>query len=188
MRPKTIVAGAVLTAALALVAAPGIVGSRTISPVRALDEAAFQPLRPDGPGSTDIAVGPADPANRSANAIEAGGVFSEPGSGSAVSAIATVTGLHQPAAALGSVIKPPRYTMSGYASFYDNGTTAMRIPRGTVIRICGSGGCVDRVVNDYGPSARFRPVRVVDMYRPDFFAICGCGGSAGTTWVTVSIY
>jgi hypothetical protein len=28
----------------------------------------------------------------------------------------------------------------------------------------------------------------VDLYRPDFFAICGCGWYAGTTWVTVSVY
>ena len=81
--------------------------------------------------------------------------------------------------------KTPRYKITGYASFYDNGTTAMRMPRGTIVVICGAGGCVDRVVNDYGP---VKQIRVVDMYRPDFFAICGCGWWSGTTWVTVWIY
>jgi hypothetical protein len=81
--------------------------------------------------------------------------------------------------------KPPRYTLSGYATFYDNGTTAMRLPRGTVVVICAPGGCLERVVNDYGPQ---KEIRVVDMYRPDFFAICGCGWWAGTVWVTVSVY
>ncbi len=27
----------------------------------------------------------------------------------------------------------------------------MRLPRGTVVVICGNAGCVERVVNDYGP-------------------------------------
>ena len=47
--------------------------------------------------------------------------------------------------------KPPRYTLTGFATFYDNGTTAMRLPRGTLVVICGGGGCIERVVNDYGP-------------------------------------
>jgi 3D (Asp-Asp-Asp) domain-containing protein len=81
--------------------------------------------------------------------------------------------------------KPPKYSLSGYATFYYNGTTAMRLPRGTVVRICGDGGCIERTVNDYGPQKK---TRVVDLYKPDFFAICGCASWAGTTWVTVSVY
>ena len=42
----------------------------------------------------------------------------------------------------------------------------MRLPRGTVVKICGNGGCIVRVVNDYGPQKKSR---VVDLYRPDFF-------------------
>jgi len=61
----------------------------------------------------------------------------------------------------------------------------MRIPRGTRVVICGPGGCIERVVNDYGPQ---KPSRVVDLYRPDFFAICGCPSWAGTTTVTVYVY
>ena len=58
-------------------------------------------------------------------------------------------------------------------------------PRGTVVKICGKGGCIVRVVNDYGPQKKSR---VVDLYRPDFFAICGCPSYAGTTQVTVYVY
>ena len=32
----------------------------------------------------------------------------------------------------------------------------MRLPRGTVVVICGDGGCIERVVNDYGPQ---KPIR-----------------------------
>jgi len=81
----------------------------------------------------------------------------------------------------------PRFTISGAASFYDHGTTAMRdVPRGTTIVICGRGGCVQTVVSDYGP-ARYTG-RVIDMYRPDFFKVCGCGWWSGTTQVTVRVY
>ena len=62
----------------------------------------------------------------------------------------------------------------------------MRIPRGTVIVICGDGGCIERVVTDYGPSKAGG--RIVDMYRPDFFKICGCGWWSGTTEVTIKVY
>jgi hypothetical protein len=78
--------------------------------------------------------------------------------------------------------------MTGYATFYGNGTTAMRLPRGTTVIICGDGGCVERVIDDYGPSANAGLGRIVDLYTPDFFAICGCPWYSGTTWVTVSVY
>ena len=61
--------------------------------------------------------------------------------------------------------KPPKYTLHGEATFYDNGTTAMRLPRGTIVIICGGGGCIERVVNDYGPQ---KPSRIVDLYRAGF--------------------
>jgi 3D (Asp-Asp-Asp) domain-containing protein len=61
----------------------------------------------------------------------------------------------------------------------------MRLPRGTVVVICGDGGCIERVVNDYGPQKK---TRIVDLYRPDFFDVCGCEWFAGTTWVTVHVY
>lgn len=91
----------------------------------------------------------------------------------------------QPSVSAGMVWKPGRYTLSGWASFYDNGTTAMRLPRGTIVRICGAAGCILRTVTDYGPQ---KPERIVDLYRPDFFAICGCASWSGTTQVTVTVY
>ncbi|HEV7604067.1 MAG TPA: hypothetical protein VGO15_03815, partial [Candidatus Limnocylindrales bacterium] len=84
-----------------------------------------------------------------------------------------------------SIRKAARYTLTGFATFYDNGTTAMRLPRGTLVVICGGGGCIERVVNDYGP---IKKTRVVDLYRPDFFDICGCPWFSGTTTVTVYVY
>jgi hypothetical protein len=63
---------------------------------------------------------------------------------------------------------------------------AMRLPRGTVVRICGPGGCLRRVVNDYGPKASIRPIRIADVSYLDWLFICGqkshlhgkCRGSA----------
>jgi hypothetical protein len=40
-------------------------------------------------------------------------------------------------------------------------------------------------VNDYGPRSTSR---MIDLYRPDFFAICGCASWSGTTKVTVYVY
>ena len=182
------VACAALSAALALVAAPGVVGSRTPSPVRAIEAAAFQPLLSDASGATTSVAAADDPALRSANSLDTSARFAEPLAGAAqVGAVRPVVRT-QPVPAFRSSIKPPRYTLRGYASFYNNGTTAMRLPAGTVIRVCGAGGCLDRVVNDYGPSASFKPTRIIDMYMPDFFAVCGCPSYAGTSLVTVSVY
>jgi hypothetical protein len=182
------VACAALSAALALVAAPGIVGSRTPSPVRAIEAAAFQPLLSDTSGAATSVVAPADPALRSANALDTSARFAESLAGAAPVPLASATVRTQPVPGFTTTIKPPRYVLKGYASFYTNGTTAMRLPAGTVIRVCAARGCLNRVVNDYGPSASFKPTRIIDMYEPDFFAICGCPSSSGTTLVTVSIY
>ena len=61
----------------------------------------------------------------------------------------------------------------------------MRLPRGTIIRVCGAGGCLERTVTDYGPQGAGR---IIDLYRPDFFRICGCASWSGTTQVTVYVY
>jgi hypothetical protein len=184
MRPRTIIAGAALTASLTLVALPGLAGSMSPDSPRSVDLAAFQGFTLDQAraGPPD-AVGALDPALRSAGALTADATFSEPGVDVAAAPLGRPS-VAQPAGG-GFDWKPARYTMSGIATFYDNGTTAMRLPRGTVIRVCGSGGCLERVINDYGP---FGKGRIIDLYRPDFFAVCGCGWWSGTSKVTVYIY
>lgn len=174
-----------LTAALALVALPGLAGSRVLSPVEPVPASAFQQLTIlAGDQRSTASIGPLDDAHVSAGSITAETPIVEPvaapdaGTGGRVS-------LNQPDPGAASIRKTPRYTLTGYATFYDNGTTAMRLPRGTIVVICGGGGCIERVVNDYGPQ---KPSRVVDLYRPDFFQICGCASFAGTTTVTVSVY
>lgn len=187
MRPSRVVAGAALTASLALGALPGIAGSAGPRPISVVDPSAFQSVQVPASVATENAVEPLDAAFRSANQIDALAAFTEPGKEPArvVPGRPKVT---LPASPVGSVLKPPRYKLTGYATFYDNGTTAMRLPRGTTVVICGAGGCIERVVNDYGPSASAGLGRIVDLYRPDFFDICGCASWSGTTWVTVSVY
>lgn len=181
------VAGAVLTAALALVALPGVAGSQTLDPDRPIEAAAFQSvLTTSRSGDRTMEIRPLSAARRSAGFLATDDVFVEPGE--ELAAPPTRPSVGQPASAVHSALKPPRSTLSGYASFYDNGTTAMRLPRGTLVIICASGGCVQRIVNDYGPNAAIHPDRIADLYRPDFFAICGCPSFSGTTWVTVRVY
>jgi hypothetical protein len=180
------VAGAALTAALALGALPGIVGSAGPNPATVLDPSAFQSVQVPAFSTTVLAVEPLDGALESAGRLDADTVLTEPGT----APVRVVVGRPRvvvPAPHSGSTLKPPRYKLTGYATYYANGTTAMRLPRGTVVIVCGGGGCVERVVNDYGPVASYRN-RIVDLYTPDFFAVCGCPWFAGTTWVTVSVY
>ena len=174
-----------LTAALALAALPGLAGSRMPGPLEPIPASAFQQLAilADDPPST-ASIGPLDAAHVSAGAIAADTAIVDPASEPDSGPRGRLT-LDQPDPGSASVRKPPRYTLTGFATFYDNGTTAMRLPRGTLVVICGGGGCVERVVNDYGPQ---KPSRVVDLYRPDFFDICGCPWFAGTTTVTVYVY
>jgi hypothetical protein len=183
VRPSRTVAIAALTAALALGSLPGLAGSHEPSRDQQPTADAFREviLAATGGRSKTSIVAP-DSTYAAAGRLDPSAIFSEPGT---VAAPADRTVAKVPAVPAAWSWKKPRYKLSGYATFYDNGTTAMRLPRGTVIVICGAGGCIDRVVNDYGP---VKQIRVVDMYRPDFFAICGCGWWSGTTWVTVSIY
>jgi hypothetical protein len=185
VRPRTLVAGAALTAALVLVALPGLAGSQTRSPYRPVEAAAFQAVSIDATDDgSPQAIGPLDPAYRSADSLTSATQLIEPGTKVTRTVLRPKT--IEPAVSAAFSIKPPRTTIRGTASFYDNGTTAMRLPRGTVIRICGPGGCLERVVNDYGPV--ISTGRIVDMYRPDFFAICGCPSYSGLTTVTIGIY
>jgi len=175
----------VLIAALALVALPGLAGSRVPSPLEPLPVSAFQPLSiPANNARSALSIGSLDPAYDAAGSVAVDASFIEPGAARETGPRAR-SKLNQPDSSSGWVRKPPRYTLTGAATFYDNGTTAMRLPRGTTVVICGNGGCIERVVNDWGPQ---KPSRVVDLYRPDFFDICGCAWWSGTTKVTVYVY
>lgn len=186
MRPSRTVARAALTAVLALGALPGLVGSREPSAARDIEAGAFDQVNlattRDRQGDGQLVP---DAAGRSDGALKAADAFADPATGKATSTSArAIPGVGDPQPSWSW--KPPRQVIRGEASFYDNGTTAMRLPRGTVVVICGAGGCIERTVNDYGPSKAGG--RVVDLYRPDFFAICGCGWWAGTTEVTIRVY
>jgi len=185
----------VLTAALALVALPGLVGSRALSPIETVPAGAFQHLSvlANAPGSMPL-IGGFDDAHVSAETVGADTPIREPGA-PATGAARTRPKVDQPRTGASSIrtgalsaplpAGGPKRSVSGGATYYDNGTTAMRLPRGTIVKICGNGGCIVRVVNDYGPQKKSR---VVDLFRPDFFAICGCPSWSGTTQVTVYIY
>jgi hypothetical protein len=185
VRPRNLVAGTALTAALALVALPGFVDSRVPSRDRPIDAAAFQQVTTASDGGSSLTIDLPDDALRSAGALTADSRLFEPGKGARIPITKPV--FNVPTSTAGFDIKPPKYKLNGTATFYDNGTTAMRLPRGTVIRICGpTGRCIDRVVSDYGPIAGTG--RIIDLYRPDFFAICACPSWSGLVKVTVSVY
>ncbi|HEX2755286.1 MAG TPA: hypothetical protein VHM48_07475 [Candidatus Limnocylindrales bacterium] len=152
-----------------------------------LDPSAFQSVQVPAFASTDLAVEPLDAAHRGAGPIDSTTLLTEPGK-EPKRVVPTRPSVAVPGAHSGSALKPPRYKISGFATFYANGTTAMRLPRGTTVIICGAGGCIERVVNDYGPAANAGLGRIVDLYTPDFFAICGCASWSGTARVTVSVY
>jgi hypothetical protein len=185
MRPSRTVAKAALTAALALGALPGLAGSHQPSPDRPIDATAFREVilasSFDRSGSSIVTV---DAVSSSDGVLGPEAKFSE-GADSRVR-FPSRASVNLPTLSPSWSWKPPKYTVGGTASFYDNGTTAMRLPRGTVIVVCGAAGCLERVVNDYGPAAYTG--RVIDMYKPDFFAICGCGWWSGLTQVTIRVY
>jgi hypothetical protein len=176
----------VLIAALALVALPGLAGSRAPSPIEPLPVSAFQSLPVPADASRSVpSIEPLDGAHLSAGAVTDADIFIEPGEAPDFVGPTHRHVVDQPESGAVTAKKPPKYSLTGAATFYDNGTTAMRLPRGTLVIICGAGGCIERTVTDYGPS---RTDRIVDLYRPDFFAICGCASWSGTTTVTVSVY
>jgi hypothetical protein len=175
----------VLTAALALVALPGLAGSRAPSVVDPVPVGAFQPLAvPASEQRSTVSIAGLDGGYVSAGVVSQGSAFVEPGTAPQIGPISRSVAT-PPTPGSASDRKPARYTLTGEATFYENGTTAMRLPRGTTVIICGAGGCIERVVNDYGPQ---KPSRIVDLYRPDFFKICGCPSWSGVVDVTVYVY
>jgi hypothetical protein len=185
VRPSRLVVGPALIAALALAALPGLAGSRVPSPLEPLPASAFQPLSvPANNARSTVQIDPLDAAFAADGSLPESASFIEPGEAPDTGPT-TRAPVDQPDPHSAFARKPPRYTLTGTATFYDNGTTAMRLPRGTIVIVCGNGGCVERVVNDYGP---IKPSRIVDLYRADFFDVCGCPWWSGTTTVTVSVY
>jgi hypothetical protein len=187
MRPSRTVARAALTAALVVGALPGLVGSHQPAPTHQVEAALFEQVTlattPEQPGPGPFVL---DDAALSAGVLDETDGFAETGSVPATDLERRAAPDVQ-AAESSWTWKPPRFSLTGTASFYDFGTTAMRdVPRGTTIVICGAGSCIERVVTDYGPSKAGG--RLIDMYRPDFFEICGCGWWSGTTTVTVRVY
>ena len=185
MRRTTLVATAALIAALALAGVPAPAGSRSPSEARAVDQAAFTAVKLatiDAPATG--AEGAGDASLRSAGTLSVDSPFAEPGV-ARVGPTSRPT-VSQPSTSSGTAWKTPLYSVTGIASFYDAGYTAMRLPYGTIIRVCGSNGCLERKITDYGPT--LAGGRLIDMYRADFFTICGCAWWAGTTSVTVSVY
>jgi hypothetical protein len=185
MRPSRTVARAALAAALALGALPGLVGSHEPSQDRPIGAVAFREVdlatTRDRQGDGELVLAA---TGRSAAALEPGATLAEPVIVAGDSGSLSRPDGSDPDAAW--TWQTPRYTMHGFASFYGHGTTAMRLPRGTIVVICGAGGCIERVITDYGPSAAGS--RIIDMYRRDFFKICGCGWWSGTTEVTIRVY
>ena len=176
VRPSRLVVGSVLIAALALVALPGLAGSRVPSPVEPLPASAFQPLAVPANMRDRRSRRSARRCRRRRPARTRRRAFVSPASRRRPARPPCRRTSPRPAPA--SVRKPPRYTLTGDATFYDNGTTAMRLPRGTIVIICGNGGCIERVVNDYGPEEAVADRRPLPA---DFFDICGCPSWSGTT-------
>lgn len=185
MRPRWLVVGSVLSAALALAALPGLAGSRVPSAVEPVPAGAFQPYSVSASDArSPLTIAELDHAFMSVGRVIPSTTFVEPGEDPQTGPTERVA-LDQPDGNATSVRKPEKYTLTGKATFYDNGTTAMRLPRGTVVVVCAKGGCLERVVNDYGPQ---KPERIIDLYRPDFFKICGCPSWSGVINVTVYVY
>ena len=185
MRPRWLVVGSVLSAALALVALPGLAGSRVPSAAEPVPAGAFQPYSvPASNVRSPLTIAGLDHASVSVGHVLETSTFVEPGEDQQA-AVSERVAADQPDSNALSARKPERYTVRGKATFYSNGTTAMRLPRGTVIIVCAKGGCLERVVNDYGPQ---QAERIIDLDRADFFAICRCPSWSGVVEVTVYVY
>lgn len=73
---------------------------------------------------------------------------------------------------LGNVGTP---LIAGQANYADpshgSGYLAMRLARGTHVRICGAGGCTTMTVNDYGPVEATGDIADIALVR--FAKVCG---------------
>ena len=62
---------------------------------------------------------------------------------------------------------------------------AVRLPRGTLVSVCGPGDCWTTHTTDYGPSSRIRPARVADIAVGQWQRVCGMSPSRGLCRVTI---
>jgi hypothetical protein len=219
VRRQSLVAGAVLTAALVtLVALPGVAGSETPSSARSYSADAFQSVRlPAADDASPVAIRRFDAGYESAGHLDDTtplievGQYAPPTKRSTVElpvprliteaprapkvVLAPKPAAVKPAPTVRHPAPKPaaapaatyRRVLTGLASWYDNGTTAMRYPRGTHIKICGARSCVTTVVRDWGPAA-YLSARIVDMTPGDFVRVTGKSLGAGLAPVTVYIY
>jgi LysM repeat protein len=90
------------------------------------------------------------------------------------------------AAPAATPLPDPVAVLTGIASWMYASGTAMRLPVGTLVRICGDGGCILRRVTTWGPSSTL-PDRIVDLNELDFPLVCGCALSVGLAYVKVEV-
>jgi hypothetical protein len=80
---------------------------------------------------------------------------------------------------------------SGYAGWASSSLgsryLAMRLPRGTRVRLCGPAACWTTRTTDFGPSSLIRPPRVADVAVGQWERIAGLGRRYGLTWVRVIV-
>lgn len=176
------VAGAMLTVALALVATPGAAGSLTPSAPPRVPASEYKPVTL--PSLDPVSAAQSTRTVAASTGLAEVDAFVEPPPSSQPRPTKPSTAVSQPY--VGTEARPPRAVLHGLATWYDNGTTAMRLPRGTTVQICGGGGCIIRTITDYGPV--LGTGRIADLMPADFRAICGCGWWVGVQTITVSVY
>lgn len=64
---------------------------------------------------------------------------------------------------------------------------AARMPKGTILRVCGPLACTVGAVSDRGPRRDIFPDRIVDLSRARFARVCGNPELLGTCDVTVTV-
>src|SRR3954453_18292018 len=105
------VAGAALTAALALGALPGLAGSAGPRPPAIVDPSTFQSVQVPAFATTDLAVAPPDAAYDSLNAIDASTLLTEPGK-EPRRVVPRRPSVSVPSVSAESAQKPPRYKLT----------------------------------------------------------------------------
>ena len=187
VRPRSVVVGAVLTAALALVAAPGLAGSR-------MPTQRAEPLRQ--PRSSRSGSTRRQPATAAASMRWTLPCDRPAGAGAARGVHRTrrrAGGSEAPGGPAAQRERPVgRQAASLHAQWLrDLTTTTGRRP--CACREARSSGSAGRRVRRAGhqrlrPEREFRPAGSSTSWRPDFFAVCGCPSFAGTSRVTVGVY